>query len=474
MRKGAVQSERNILTGPAPRYRVDSVPTNVMLWLVSAAAFLSLLPLWLHYDIISPDGAFQYIPTARFFLEGCFLDGFARPQPLFPLLIAGVSWATGASPELAGRLISACAFIIAALGMFKLGELIFHDRWTALVSVLFLITNRELAEDSVDCLKESLLVACILWGNFFVLKGLEEETERRKTALFLAGLLFLLGMFIRSTALFFLGAWLLIWVFNRKGGRALRTALLVVPAVLFVILWFVNPDLPLYKKSYNLGLIFNNPHTIPGILQSAGNTVVELFSTGNLLVVSAGCAAFFFRKKDRYTTHLWLSALIFLVVLTAWGFTSGRYLLALIAWIYPLAAHAVIMMARSTSRPGRMASFLVVLAACAFWADKAMEGPDPNKLARKEAGLYILEHAGPDRSIITNRDRLAFYAGGTYVPLKKASDVKKSTGILAIDVEKEGGEAGRTYMEGIGKSPARVFDTIHVYLPDSIEGIPAQ
>lgn len=469
-----MQSERSILTKPAPRSRADSVSTHAMMCMVSAAAFLSLLPLWLHYDIISPDGAFQYIPTARLFLEGCFLEGFARPQPLFPLLIAGVSWATGAGPELAGRLISAGAFIIAALGMFKLGELIFHDRWTALVSVLFLITNRELAEDSVDCLKESLLVACILWGNFFVLKGLEEETGRRWTALFPAGLLFLLGMFIRSTALFFLGAWLLIWVFRREGGRMLRMALLVAPAVLFVILWFVNPDLPLYKKSYNLGLIFDNTHTIPGVLQAAGNAVVELFSTGNLLVVSAGCAGFFFRKKDRYTTHLWLSALIFLVVLSAWGFTSGRYLLALIAWLYPLAAYAAVRMARSMSWPGRVASFLVVLAACAFWADKAMEGPDPNKLARKEAGLYILEHAGPDRKIITNRDRLAFYAEGTYVPLKKASDAKISKGILAIDIEKDGGEAGRAHMEGTGKSPARVFDTIHVYLPDSVEGIPAQ
>jgi len=340
--------------------------------------------------------------------------------------------------------------------------------------VLFLITNRELAEDSVDCLKESLLVACILWGNFFVLKGLEEETGRRKTALFPAGLLFLLGMFIRSTALFFLGAWLLIWVFRREGCRMLRMALLVVPAVLFVILWFVNPELPLYKKSYNLGLIFNNPHTIPGILQAAGNTVVELFGTGNLFVISAGCAGFFFRKKDRYTTHLCLSALIFLAVLSAWGFTSGRYLLALIAWIYPLAAYAAVRMARSMSRPGRVASFLVVLAACVFWADKVMEGPDPNKLARKEAGLYIRELAGPDRRIITNRDRLAFYAEGTYVPLKKASDAKKSKGILAIDIEKEGGEAGKAYMEGIGKSPARVFDTIHVYLPDSVHGISAQ
>jgi len=469
-----VQSELSIPTGHVSRSRADSVSTHTMMWMMSAAAFLSLLPLWLHYDIISPDGAFQYIPTARLFLEGCFFEGFARPQPLFPLLIAGVSWATGAGPELAGRLISAGAFIIAALGMFKLGELIFHDRWTALISVLFLITNRELAEDSVDCLKESLLVACILWGNFFVLKGLEEETGRRRADLFLAGILFLLGMFIRSTALFFLGAWLLIWVFRRNGGRMLRMALLVVPAVLFVILWFVNPDLPLYKKSYNLGLIFNNPHTIPGVLQAAGNAVVELFSTGNLLVVSAGCAGFFFWKKDRYITHLCLSALIFLIVLSAWGFTSGRYLLALIAWLYPLSAYAVVRMARSMNRVGKVASFLVVLAACAFWADKAMEGPDPHKLARKEAGLYILEHAGPDQRIITNRDRLAFYAQGTYVPLKKASDAKKYRGILAIDIEKEDGEAGKAYMEGIGKSPARVFDTIYVYLPDSVHGIPAQ
>ncbi len=446
--------------------KVDSISPNVMMWIVSAVAVLSLLPIWLNYDIISPDGAFQYIPTARFFLEGNFLAGLSQPQPLFPLLIAGVSWMTGFNPELAGRMLSAGAFILAALGMFKLSELIFHDKWIALIAVLFLITNRELVENSVDCLKESLLVGCILWGNYFVLKGIQAP-GRVRIALLLGGLLFLLGMFMRSTTLFFVEAWLILWAFNKKGSRVMRMILLVIPAVLFVFLWFINPELPFYKKSYNLGLIFNGPHTIYSVLQAAGGTVVDFFSTGNPFIVVIGCIGLFFREKDLYSIHLCLAMAIFLAILSAWEFVSGRYLLVLIAWICPLAAYTTMMMARSMNRTGKIAAFLVVITACIFWMDKALEGPDTNKIARKDAGFYILEHAGPDQKVITNRDRLAFYAKGEYVPLEEATDAKKSSNILAIDIEKADGKAENAEVKALGKKPARVFGTIYVYLPGS-------
>lgn len=445
-------------------HKVDSISSNMMMWIVSAAALLSLFPIWLNYDIISPDGAFQYIPTALFFLEGNFIAGFSQPQPLFPLLIAGVSWMTGINPELAGRVLSAGAFILAALGMFKLTELIFHDKRIALIAVLFLITNRELVENSVDCLKESLLVCLILWGNYFVLKGVRIP-GRNKSALFLGGLLFLLGMFMRSTTLFFAEAWLILWAFNKKGSRMVRMALLAIPAATFVLLWFVNPDLPLYKKSYNLGLLFNDPHTILSVLQAAGRTLVEFFSTGNPLIVLIGCIGFFFREKDLYSIHLCLVMAIFLAILSAWEFVSGRYLLVLIAWICPLAAYTTMMMARSMNRMGKVASFLVVMTACIFWIDKAIESPDTNKLARKDAGFYILKHAGPDQEVFTNRDRLAFYAKGKYIPLEQATDANKISSILAIDIEKAEGKAENSALKALGKKPAGVFDTIYIYLP---------
>lgn len=444
--------------------KVDSIAPNTMTWLVSAVAGLSLVPIWLNYDIISTDGAFQYIPTALLFLQGWFLEGFARPQPFFPLLIAGVSWVTGFEPELSGRLISAFAFILAVLGIFKLSELIFHDRWVALLAVVFLAANRELAENSVDCLKESLLVCCVIWGNYFILKGLEDSGHSRM--LFFAGALtFFFGMFIRSTVFFFIGAWLVVWAFHKQGRMLVRTALLVTPAAAFVVLWHINPDWPFFQKSYDLGLIFHQEHTATGILLAAWKAVVEFFATGNPLVILMGCLGLRLWKKDIYQAHLCLVMGFFLLVLTAWGFTSGRYLLVLMAWIYPLAAYAVVRMLRSGSRPCMALGLIVVLSAGTFWIDKALEAPNANKLARRHAGLYILERFGPDREIVTNRDRLVFYAKGKHIPLEKASGVKHPGRIVAVDVEMDGGPGIRQAMEAGGKEPVRVFGTILVYLP---------
>ena len=440
------------------------VSPGVMAWLVTIAAGLSLVPIWLNYDIISTDGAFQYIPTAAHFLHGRFLEGFARPQPLFPLLIAGVSWVTGFGPELSGRLVSAAAFILACLGMFRLGELIFHDRWAALLAVVFLMANRELAENSVDCLKESLLVCCVLWGNYFVLKGLDNRGHARLP--FFAGvLIFFFGMFIRSTAVFFSGAWLLVWAFHRKNRRLARVSLLAAPAVAFIVLWHFNPDWPLFQKSYDLGLILHQDHTASGMLLGAWKAVVEFFATGNPLVILMGCLGLGLWKKDVYRAHLGLTMGIFLLVLTAWGFTAGRYLLALMAWIYPLAAYTTMRMLRSGHRAAAFVGILVVISAGAFWVDKALEDPNANKLARRDAGLYILERFGPEKEIVTNRDRLVFYAQGTYIPLEHASGTEQSDRIFAVDVEQEDGAGMRKALEASGREPSRVFGTIVLYLP---------
>jgi len=436
-------------------------------WLVTIAAGLSLVPIWLNYDIIARDGAFQYIPTAMHFLQGRFIEGFTRPQPLFPLLIAGVSWITGLEPELSGQLVSVAASMLACLGMFRLGELIFQDRWVGFLAVVFLAANRELAVDSVDCLKESLLVCCVLWGNYFVLRGI--DNRGRAWLFFLAGaLIFFLGIFIRSTVFFFIGAWLLLWAFHRKDRRLVRTALMAIPAAAFIVLWYFNPDWPLFRKSYDLGLIFNQDHTLSGVLLGAWRAVVEFFATGNPLVILMGCLGLgIFWEKHVYYVHLCLAMGMFLAVLTGWGFTSGRYLLALMAWIYPLAAYTTLRMLRSGHKAAAVFGFLAVISAVGFWVDKALEDPDPTKLARRDAGLYILEHFGPGMEIVTNRDRLAFYAQGICIPFKNARGVENPGRIFAVDVEEEGGADMKKALDASGKEPSWEFGTIVLYFPES-------
>jgi len=124
---------------------MEDRPAWQISFLVLVVSMLALLPAWLHYDIISRDGAFQYIPVARLFLDGNIVGALSRPQlPLYPMLMAALSWITGVDLELSGRLISGLSFILASLGLYKVTELVFKDRWASLLAVLFLISNKEL------------------------------------------------------------------------------------------------------------------------------------------------------------------------------------------------------------------------------------------------------------------------------------------------------------------------------------------
>lgn len=451
------------------RLHMESINPYKLMWLVVAAAFIAVFPAWVNYDIISTDGAFQYIPTAEMFLKGKFIQGFAQAQPLFPLLIAGISWISGFDPELSGRLISAGAFIIAALGIFKFSELIFKDRLIALIAVLFMITNRELVQDSADCLKESLLVCCIVWGNFFVMKGVVLHDRYRKMNLFVGCLIFIPGMLMRSTSLFFLWAWLVVWALSGKRFRFAKLSLVFIPVLAFYLAWVIDPELPVFKKSYDLGLIFHGERSISRFIEAAELITVQFFATGNPIIMLASFFGLYHWRRDLYPLHVCLVLAFFLAVLIMWEFVSKRYLLAPIVWMYPLAAYAVVeIFARAEYKIGKVAASLVVVTALAFWADKVFEPPDKDRLARKEAGNYILQQIGPHHDVITNRDRVAFYAQAKYIPLTSYILSNSAPGsVIVLDIVKEEGKVAKNSLETFGRRPDQIFKTIYVYLPRS-------
>lgn len=445
---------------------IDSWPSYRIAWMVLAVAFLALLPAWLNYDIISRDGAFQYIPTASLFLEGRFFDAITRPQlPLFPFLIAIVSKAAGFDLETSGRLISALGFILTSLGIYKVSGFVFKNRWVALLSVIFLISNRELLERSVDCLKESLLLCFVVWGNYFILEGLSYSNKARY---FISGaLLLLLGAIVRSTSLFFLGAWLVMWVFYKKQGILARGAILILPAVGVLLLWYINPGLAIFRKSFHLGILF---HTLPGfigILKTGGKLIANLFSTGNPMIILFGGIGLYFWKKGPYPIHLSLVLVIFFIVLLMLGWTSDRYLLAPIVWLYPLASYACVRSVKSINRPIKILAIIAIISCPIMWADKAFAPPDPDRMARKEAGKWILSQIGPDQEVVTNRDRLAFYAHAKFIPLSGSVDIKDAHFCAAIDVMKEDGKVAKENLNTVGVRPDKIFNTIYVYLSGS-------
>lgn len=429
--------------------------------LVVLASGCALLPSWLHYDIIANDGAFLYIPVAELFLQGRLQEAFLAPQlPLFPLLIAGVSAFTGMDPELSGRMIAAAAFAIAALGLYRLGMLLFRQRWVALLAVLFMITNRELVDCSVDCLKESLLTALIIWGTYHILRWIDEHRAWR---LGIGIILLAAAALLRSTALFFIGAWLLLWVFHKRQGLVLRLGIIASPAVIVVALWLVNPHLPIFVRSYNLALIFGPEHTPLFLLAAAGRAANEFLVTGNPVIVLFAVLGLYLQRRSLYGRYLMFVLAIYLFILMLWGFVSGRYLLAPIVCLYPLAAGTVHAAWLYPRRMVKACAGIAVVSCVVLWAYQAQLPPDPDKLAYKAAGQWVLTRIGPDRAIMSNRPRLVFYAKGRLLPLK-AMDVGPYP-CIAVDIDHKDGQEIKTRMDRAGRRSDAVFRTIHVYLP---------
>jgi len=445
---------------------IQGISSSALLMLAGTGAFLALLPAWLNYDIISRDGAFQYVPLAQVFLEGRFLEGLmGEVDPFFPLIIAGIAWLTGLELELSGRIASYLAFVLTAVGMYKVGEILFRDRMVSLLAVLFLITNRQLVDRSIDCLKESLLLCCIIWGNYLVLKGIS-SIDKKKLSLVLGALMFFAGGLFRSTALVFLCAWLIIWVFHEEKGRLARAALFIAPVCGVLAVWAVNPELPVFRKSYQFGYFFVSSHGAGHILRSGASAVTKFFSTGNPLIILLGLTGLYRYRRDYYSGHLVLVLVMFLLVLTFWVFASDRYFLAPIMWIYPLAAFHTLEIIRSGTMLPRSFAVIALLSCMVLWAHLSFTPPDPDKLARRDAGEWILSRVGPGHEILSNRERLAFYAKGTGLPLdafKKAPSSK----VLAIDTGEEDGKMLQESLDSQGILPDKRFGSILIYLPRS-------
>ena len=99
---------------------------------------------------------------------------------------------------------------------------------------------------------------------------------------------------------------------------------------------------------------------------------------------------------------------LFFIVLSVLGWTSGRYILAPVIWLYPLAAYGVYETVTRGRKAFKVLAVITLISCPVLWLDKAIQQPDPDKVARKDAGQWILAQAGPHQEIATNRERLIF------------------------------------------------------------------
>jgi hypothetical protein len=484
---------------------LNGYPDYILMVLVFSISILALIPAWINYDIISTDGVYFYIPVVKLFLKGNFHEAlYGKLEPLFPLplyefLIFITVKITGFSLETSSRLVASSAYVIGSVGIYKFTKEIANNRATALISVLLYLSHRKLLEYSVDCLKESLLICLILWANFLIIKGIN-STDRKKPIYFVSGIfLFLSGAMVRGTSLIFLAAWLIIWIFHKKDNFLIRSLVLIVPVSIAVILIVTMPDLPLFRNSLNI------PHYLGGFGASYSNTTDFMNSVTNLmsdfmaktyyLVGFFGIIGIYFYRNTPYAKHLAVTLLIFLEVFLGRGWNdtgreSIRYIIAPIIYLLPIASCAVVSSIGSSSRFLKYLAILTIVSAPFLWAGKAFTPPDTDRLARKEAGVWILSKCGAEKDIITNQRRIAFYAEGypaiidvypdlnkmdkaiawgretRNVKLKDVLSHKSLKKVVAVDYQSDDfAKSWVNMLDELGIKPDKKFRSIYVYLP---------
>jgi hypothetical protein len=480
-----------------------------MISIVFFLSVLALIPAWINYDIISMDGVMLYIPVARLFLEGNFYEALYGkyislfPLPLYETLIFITAKITGLGLETSGRLVAAAAYVLGSIGMYRFSETVFKNRFTALISVLFYLSHRKLLEYSVDCLKESLLVCIILWASYSIFKGVESSSK--KPSYIVSGLLlFLAGAMVRGTSLIFLLAWLVIWVFYKKKGmlnRAMASFLMIAMLAILVVLFPENQffrnslDLPNYLEK--IGITYSS---YLDILYGVYSLLRDFLAKTYYFLTIFGIIGIYQCRETLYAKHLAVTLLLFLEFMLGFGWNetgreSIRYITASIIYIIPIASYAVFSFLSSVKTPLRWVAVIVIISLPFLWAGKAFEPPDPDRLARKEAGEWILSMVGSGQDIVTNRIRIAFYAKGKTamistkvmvysdhkkIPTKTIAwtsrfggfrikdivDGKTLKKIVVIDYSlDEYGKSWIIMLDNLGIKPDKVIRSIYIYLP---------
>ncbi len=466
-------------------------------------SILALIPAWINYDVIALDGANYYVPFARSICEGTF-SGYADswfPLPIYENLICCLSRISGFDFETSGRLISSVFYVIAAMGLYRLTLALSDEKIVGLLSIIFFIANRQLLQCSVDVLKESMLVALIIWGNYFVYRSL--KSSGGKVSYLISGIIcFAAGSMLRSTALVFMFAWIFVWILSPNKYSSIRV---ISAAAILIALGFILyiSDLSYLKRSYSIydyktSLI--SSYTDIEYVFLAFIDVIRSFLKRSLYLFGLfGILGVYLNWKSDlsiYARHSFIVLILSFIacLLTGWNYSgrgADRYLLAGIIYIMPMAAVAVkkIISGRKRGLLYWLAIFTII--ACPFlWGGKAFARPDIDRLASKEAGIWLLTQLGPNQDVISNRPRINFYANANIVPvaenkkpgsldklimyrqfdgtlfeLKDIVAPKEIKKPIAVDLELEDGFIWENLLNSYGFKPDKRFQSIIVYLP---------
>jgi hypothetical protein len=414
--------------------------------LIILVSFGLLLRLYAFSQIymISLDGAFQYIPVAKLFSQGDYLQALLQRQlPLYPFLISALSYITG-DLEVSGQLISIIFSLLAVFPLYLIGKSLFGPRagfWAA----IFYIFHPLMLQSSVDVLKEGLLIFLLLSSVYCSLRFLQEGERQWLIWTIVLAIVGALVRVITLEVLLLMGLWL--------GYKALRERvrdrklahryLWVVIVAIGVIAAFVIPGIlgweffvekkPFIRATSILHqwFVYELPRVSQigaGALTIIGTFVKKAYPIPFLLALFG--LGWRVRAQEFSAEEKYLALLIGLLIIIFFPllYASDRYLLPAIFLLYLWAGFGFVKLRelldrRFTRYPMVNATILIMVLLIAS-IPFALQPQRLDKIGRKEAGLWLREQVLSPPLILTDDPRVAYYAGGEYVliPPKATAD----------------------------------------------------
>ncbi len=414
----------------------------IVLFLVG---LVSRLYAFLLLFMISNDGAFQYIPVAKLFYDGHYLQALQQPQlPLYPFLISILTYVSG-NFEFSGQLISIIFSLATLFPLYLIGKSLFGPKAAFWTTILYLI-NPLMLNCSVDVLKEGLLVFLFLSSVYCSLRFLQEGKGRwlLGTAVFsVAGALVSV---IALVVLVVLGVWLTygvlrgrvqekrlaysyLWVFIAIAGIII---IFVIPGVLGWEFWITKKPYKVVEDIVQRWFLSEWP-SLSHIGESALSIVKRFIEKAYplpLLLALFGLGwrvkAKEFGAEERYLASL-MAALI--VILFPNLYASGRYLLPAIFLLYLWAGFGFVkiwqLIDRRFTRYPRLTIGILVMILLVSILPATLKPQRLDKVGYKEAGLWLLGQAPSTPLILTDDPRVAYYAGGTYLLIPSGANAEE-------------------------------------------------
>ena len=389
--------------------------------------------------MISIDGALQYIPVAKLFFQGEYLQALLQPQlPLYPFLISVLSYVTG-DLELAGQLISIIFSLLTVFPLYLIGKSLFGPKagfWTA----VFYIFHPLMLQSSVDVLKEGLVIFLLLASVYCSLRFIQDGERGWLIWTIIFAVVGALVRVITLEVLLIIGLWL--------GYRAFRTRvrdrklayryLWVVIVVIGIMVAFVIPgiwgwEFAVEKKAsiratriFHRWFVYEWPSVSQigaGALTIIGKFVEKSYASPFLLALFG--LGWRLRNHKFSTGEKYLALLtgLLIIILFPLLHTSDRYLLPTIFLFYLWAGFGFVKLRELIDRRFikylRLTAVISILILLGPMVPFTLLPQRLDKIGRKEVGLWLQEQSLSSPVIMTNIPRVVYYAEGEYLRLPR-------------------------------------------------------